>query len=85
MFLTFVALCVKWGMHTLCCFTVSNGMRQGSVLSPHLFTVYIDDLSRILTQSGTPRENLVSPFTEKVHFYLKQFILLYMQALDLIY
>ena len=36
---------VRW-----CCsfselFTVSNGVKQGGILSPHLFNVYMDDLS----------------------------------------
>ena len=26
-------------------FTVSNGVKQGGILSPHLFNVYMDDLS----------------------------------------
>ena len=29
-------------------FSVSNGVPQGGVLSPFLFAVYIDDLSRLL-------------------------------------
>ena len=29
-------------------FSVSNGVREGTVLSPFLFAVYIDDLSRVL-------------------------------------
>ena len=34
----------------LCCsfselFTVSNGVKQGGILSPHLFNVYMDDLT----------------------------------------
>ena len=30
-------------------FTISNGVRQGGVLSPKLYTFYIDDLSIILS------------------------------------
>ena len=33
-------------------FSVSNGVRQGSVLSPHLFAVYIDRLLLDLCDSG---------------------------------
>ena len=33
-------------------FNISNGVRQGGILSPKLFSVYIDDLSNILISSG---------------------------------
>ena len=42
---------VRWGS---CCsdtFEASNGVRQGSVLSPHLFNVYMDDLGESLNGS----------------------------------
>ena len=29
-------------------FTISNGVRQGGILSPRLFAVYVDDLSKQL-------------------------------------
>ena len=36
---------VRWGSKLSDKFSVSNGVRQGSILSPHLFKVYVDDLS----------------------------------------
>ena len=41
-------MCIRWGSQTSDKFHVSNGVRQGSILSPHLFKVYVDDLSIIL-------------------------------------
>ena len=32
-------------------FTISNGVRQGGILSPSLFAVYMDDLSSLLNTS----------------------------------
>ena len=36
---------VRWGNVMSESFTVSNGVRQGGILSPYLFNVYMDDLS----------------------------------------
>ena len=46
-------LCVSWGGCTSSHFPVSNGVKQGGVLSPALFAVYIDGLLVDLEKSGT--------------------------------
>ena len=38
-------MCVRCGSSVSSKFTVSNGVRQGGILSPFLFNVYMDDMS----------------------------------------
>ena len=44
------SICVKWGKRTSEYFSIINGVKQGGVLSPQLFAIYMDDLSVCLTQ-----------------------------------
>ena len=43
-------MCVKWGNSISEYFKVTNGVRQGSILSPYFFNVYVDDLSEKLNK-----------------------------------
>ena len=45
-------ICIKWGNETSSCSTICNGVRQGGILSVVLFSIYMDDLSVLLSQSG---------------------------------
>ncbi len=42
----------KWNKEVSEYFNVSNGVRQGSVMSPYLFRIYIDELIENLEQNG---------------------------------
>jgi len=46
--------CLKWSTFTSVYFKISNGVRQGGILSPRLFSLYTDDLGTLLadTQVG---------------------------------
>ena len=52
-------MCIKWGQATSDYFTISNGVKQGGILSPLLFAVYVDDFSKQLidARSGCFIEN----------------------------
>ena len=43
---------VKWNNLHSSSFKVTNGVRQGGILSPRLFAVYVDALSKRLKQSN---------------------------------
>ncbi len=43
---------VKWDGSTSTTFNMSNGVKQGSVISPLLFTLYVDELIQTLEKSG---------------------------------
>jgi hypothetical protein len=44
--------CVRWGTAVSSSFNVSNGVWQGGILSPKLFTVYMDELIERLNATG---------------------------------
>ena len=45
-------VCLTWSQCTSLYFNVSNGLSQGSILSPKLFPIYVDDLSYALSSSN---------------------------------
>ena len=46
---------VRWGACISDSFNVTNGVRQGGILLPQLFNIYIDGLSNILNKSSIGR------------------------------
>ena len=46
------SLFVRWGATTSTQFTVANGVKQSGIISPILFNVYMDDLSKAINSSG---------------------------------
>ena len=54
-------MAIRWGSIISDCFHVSNGVRQGGILSPFLFNLYMDDLSTKLKElyAGCKIANMV--------------------------
>ena len=50
--LTFQKMRIKWNAAISCSFDTSNGIKQGGVLSPLLFNVYLDELILLLREQG---------------------------------
>jgi len=44
--------CVKWGSVTSRFYELKTGVRQGGVLSPYLFSIFIDDLVRYVNKAN---------------------------------
>lgn len=44
--------CVKWGNTFSCKFHITNGVRQGGIISPVFFNLYMDGLSKLLNNSS---------------------------------
>ena len=52
MWYTHKKMCIRWGNDISPSFTVSNGVKQGGIISPNLFNVYMDGLSVLLNSSN---------------------------------
>ena len=51
---------VRWGACISDSFKVTNGVRQGGILSPQFFNIYIDSLIDILNKSS------INPMAERI-------------------
>jgi len=74
MWYTTQTFAVQWGNSLSKSFNVSNGVRQGGILSPTLFNVYLNDLSLKLSDSNTGC--MINSFTVNHLFYADDSVLL---------
>ena len=56
MWYTHQKMCIRWGNAISPSFTVSNDVKQGGIISPILFNVYMDGLSVLLNSSNIGRQ-----------------------------
>ena len=54
-------MCIRWGNAISQSFTVSNGVKQGGIISPILFNVYMDGVSVLLNSSNIGGQVQLSP------------------------
>ena len=79
--------CVKWNTVYSVCFSIDFGVRQGSVLSPVLFALLIDDLSNLCTTVNGGRTCIIlyaddilqvlPPFTVEAELVLYYMLMIY--------
>ena len=67
-------MCVKWHDHLSQPFRVSNGVRQGGILSPAFFNIYLEELSATL--SNTPAGCFIDKVCLNHIFYADDAVLL---------
>ena len=69
-------LYVKWNNILSECINVSNGVRQGGIMSPLLFKIYMDNLSSTLNglNIGCCVKNIWKGIKAKIQFAIWRFV-----------